>query len=137
MGTDWFIKAECPRPDKEAKDKEEHIKACSRCPFVIWEKPESVAGFMSSMCGVRVGSIGMAADLDDIGQKLTGIPYFTKVESSASMKLNILQQIKEYSQRNGWDIDGFSQQDTLEHLDSLIEFCKRAEEKRLNIAVWA
>jgi len=36
MGTDWFIKAECPRPNKKAKNKEEHIKACSDCPFVIW-----------------------------------------------------------------------------------------------------
>jgi len=94
MGTDWFIKAECPRPDKEGKDKEEHIKACSWCPFVIWQNPESVAMFMSSMCGVRVGSIGMAADLDDIGQKLTGISYFTKVDNSASVHASIHEQKK-------------------------------------------
>jgi hypothetical protein len=128
---------ECPYPNKEIRTREERVKACLACPFVIWEEPETVAGFMNTMCGVRVGSIGMAADLDDIGQKLTGIPYFTKVDSSASMKLNILQQIKEYAQRNGWGIGGFSQQDTLEHLDSLMEVCKRAEEKGLNIAVWA
>ena len=27
MGTDWFAKADCRRPNKEVKDEEEHIKA--------------------------------------------------------------------------------------------------------------
>ena len=31
----------------------------------------------------RVGSLGMAAELDDIGQKLTGIAYFTKKDNRA------------------------------------------------------
>ena len=136
MGTDWFVKVDCPRPNKKAKNEEEHIKACSGCPFVIWERPESVAGFMSSMCGIRVGSIRMAAELDDIGQKLTGIAYFTKEDSNPAMKLNILQHIKEYSKRDGWSISGFLQQETLDHLDSLIEFCKRAGEKGLDVTVW-
>jgi hypothetical protein len=137
MGTDWFIKAECPRPNKEAKNEEEHVKACSGCPFVIWEKPESVAGFMSSMCGVRVGSIGMAAELDDIGEKLTSIVRFTKQEACSSEKLAILEKIKGYTTGNGWRLEGFSQKETLEHLDSLIEFCRRAKDKRLGISVWA
>jgi hypothetical protein len=137
MGTDWFIKAECPRPNKEAKDEEEHIKACSGCPFVIWEKPESVAGFMSSMCGVRVGSIGMAAKLDDIGEELTGIVRFTKQESSPSIKLEILQKIKAYTQEDGWSLPGFSQEETLERLEKLIKFCERAEKKELAIHSWA
>ena len=137
MGTDWFVKAQCPRPNKEAKNEEEHIKECSGCPFVIWEKPESVAGFMSSMCGVRVGSIGMAAELDDIGERLTGIARFTKEETGSSEKLAILEKIKGYTKGNGWTIEGLSQQETLEHLDWLIEFCKRAEKKELAIYAWA
>ena len=137
MGTDWFIKAECPRPDKEAKDKEEHIKACSRCPFVIWEKPESVAGFMSSMCGVRVGSICMAAALDDMGERLTGIPRFTKKEARPSEQLAILEKIKSCTKQDGWRLQGFSHEETLERLDKLIEFCKRAEKKELSIHTWA
>jgi len=68
MGTDWFVKVKCPRPDKMISNHEEHIKVCSGCPYAIWKEPEPVAGFMSSMCGVRVGSIGMAVDLDTIAE---------------------------------------------------------------------
>ena len=78
IGTDWLVKVKCPRPNKKAKNREEHIKACSGCPYVIWEEPETVAGFMASMCGVRVGSIWMAAELDEVGEKLTGVARFTK-----------------------------------------------------------
>jgi len=72
MGTDWFIKVECPHPIEEINSREERVKACLGCPFVIWEAPVTVAGFMKSMCGVRVGNIGMAAALDYIGERLTG-----------------------------------------------------------------
>ena len=53
---------------------------------------------MSSMCGVRVGSIGMAADFDTIAEKLLGIERFTKIESNASFKLRILKQIKSHAE---------------------------------------
>jgi hypothetical protein len=137
MGTDWLIKVRCPYPNKDIRTEEERINACLRCPYVIWQEPEPVAGFMSSMCGVRVGSIGMAAELDDIGKKLTGIPEFTKQESSPSQKLEILEKIKEHTNENGWSILGLPLKATLEHLDTLIEFCKRAKEKGLRIYAWA
>jgi hypothetical protein len=137
MGTDWFIKVECPHPNREIKSREERVKACLACPFVIWEAPVGVAGFMKSMCGVRVGSICMAAALDDIGERLTGIPRFTKKEARPSEKLAILEKIKSCTKQDGWRLQGFSQEETLERLDKLIEFCRRAEEKDLNIVVWA
>ena len=137
MGTDWFIKVECPHPNREINSREERIKACLECPFVIWENPVTVAGFMKSMCGVRVGRISRAAELDDIGEKLTGIPAFTKREATPAEKLAILEKIKAYTKGNGWRLEGFSQQQTLERLDSLIEFCKRAEEKGLAVSAWA
>jgi hypothetical protein len=137
MGTDWFIKGGCPHPNGEINSREERVKACLECPFVIWENPVTVAGFMKSMCGVRVGRIGRAAELDDLGEDLTGIAYFTKENSSPSMKLKILEEIKEYAERNAWSLSGFSPQETMEHLDLLIEFCERAEKKELAIHSWA
>jgi len=137
MGTDWFVKVECPHPNEEVRNEEERIRACLSCPYVIWEGPESVAGFMSSMCGVRVGSIGIASELDDIGQKLTGIACFTKEETSPSQKLAILEKIQTCIKEEGWRLAGFSQKETLEHIEFLIEFCKRAEKKELTIHAWA
>jgi hypothetical protein len=137
MGTDWLVKARCPKPERNVSNEEGHIKTCSSCPYVIWEKPESVAGFMHTMCGVRVGSIGMAAELDEIGETLWGIERFTKEESTATQKLEILNQIKSYIKTSGWTINGLSHKETLEHLDTLIEFCKRAENKGLDVWAWA
>jgi hypothetical protein len=156
MGTDWFIKVECPYPNRESNSREERVKACSGCPYVIWEEPVTMAGFMKSMCGVRVGRIGRAAKLDDIGEELTGIPRFTKEEAAPAEKLAILEKIRAYTEEAApaeklailekirayteetrWRLQGFSAQETLEHLERLIEFCKRAEEKDLKISVWA
>jgi DNA polymerase-4 len=45
MGTDWLVKVKCPRPKKKKViNPQDHIEVCSGCPYVIWEKPESVAG---------------------------------------------------------------------------------------------
>ncbi len=96
-----------------------------------------VAGFMASMCGVRAGSVGMAADLDIIGEKLTGSERFTKNESDAAIKLGILKQIKIHAEKDGWKLTRFSKRETLEQLNLLIEFCKRANAKGLDIRVWA
>jgi len=137
MGTDWFVKAKCPKPDRNVSTEKEHIELCSGCPNAIWEKPESVAGFMSSMCGVRVGSISMAAELDDIGEEISGVERFTKEDSKAQDKREILERLKAHVDEDGWQIDGLSREETLEHLDTLIEFCKRAESKGLDIRVWA
>ena len=131
------MKVKCPRPKKKVNNPDEHIKTCSRCPYVIWDEPKMVAGFMASMCGVRVGSIGMAAELDVIGEKLTGVARFTKQDGDVEFKLRILKLIRSHARNNGWRIDGFSRKETLEQLDSLIEFCKRAEAKGLSVYAWA
>ena len=83
------------------KSEEEHIRACSGCPFVILEKAENVAGLMSSMCGVRVGSIGMAAEPDGIGERLTGIPRFTKKEASLTPTLRgeVTVKVEDYAEK--------------------------------------
>jgi hypothetical protein len=137
MGTDWFVKVKCPRQSKNIRTREEHITVCSDCPYVIWEKPQSVASFMSSMCGVRVGSIGMAESLDSVAESLLGVERFTKLESSASAKLAILRKIKLHAQSTGWRIDGLGLKETLEHLGLLIEFCRRAKKKGLWVTAWA
>jgi hypothetical protein len=137
IGTDWFVKVKCPKPNNSADSHIEHIKACSGCPYAIWKEPEMVAGFMASMCGVRVGSIGMAAELDEIAAKLSGIERFTKHESTATSKLGILEQVKSYVRKSDWKIEGLTREETSEHLDLLIEFCKTAEAKGLKIWAWA
>jgi hypothetical protein len=137
MGTDWFVKVKCPRPNKKVKTREEHIAVCGDCPYVIWEKPQSVAGFMATMCGARVGSIGMAEALDSVAESLLGVERFTKFESSASIKLDILKQVKIHAQSTGWRIDGLGLEETLKHLDFLIEFCRRAKTKGLWVTAWA
>jgi hypothetical protein len=137
MGTDWFAKVKCPRPDKKVDTQAEHIRICSGCPYVIWNQPEPVAGFMSSMCAVRVGSIGMAAELDEIAQNLSGIERFTKIDSSAANKLAILQMMKFHILSTGWTVEGLTHEDMLSHIDLLIDFCKRAKDKGLDIRSWA
>ena len=118
-------------------NREEHINACSGCPYAIWEEPEPVAGFMFSMCGVRVGNIGMAAELDIIGEKLSGVERFTKNNGDSASKLEILKQIKAYTEKGGWKFEGFSKKETIKHIGLLIEFCGRTKEKELSIRAWA
>ena len=79
----------------------------------------------------------MAAELDTIGEGISGVPRFTKEESNASRKKEILEQLKTYVNENGWKFGGLSEEETVEHLDTLIDFCKRAESKGLGIRVWA
>lgn len=137
IGTDWFVKVDCPKLDKGARNSEDHMKTCGDCPHVIWNEPQSVAGLMSSMCGVRVGSIWMAEELDDIAENLLGIERFTKLESSAALKIQILEQIRSHAQHTNWHIQGLSQAETIAHIDTLLEFCRRADEKGLKIWAWA
>jgi len=137
MGTDWLVKVSCSKAGEIGKSREQHINDCMICPYLIWEEPKTVAGTFQTMCGVRVGNVYRAAELDDIGQELTGYPYFTKEESKASFKKDILELVKNHAQKTGWSIKGFSTTETIEWLDTLIEFCKRAEEKGLDIAAWA
>ena len=137
IGTDWFVKVKCPRPDTGVENEDEHIKACGGCPYAIWEKPEMVAGFMRSMCGVRVGSISMAASLDSMGEKLTGTARFTKHEGHIEEKLAILKMVKANAENDGWRFGGMPRLETLQQLDLLIRFCERAKAKGLNLWVWA
>ncbi len=137
MGTDWLIKIRCWKGMEKGKNEEDHIKECLKCPYVIWETPKGVAGLFRTMCGVRVGNVYRSAELDDIGQKLTGIAQFTKEQSSPSFKKDVLHRIKNYSQMTGWSLEGFSHKETIERLDMLIEFCKRVEQKGLEIHAWA
>ena len=137
MGTDWLVKVNCTKAVETAKSQEEHIKDCKNCPYVIWEVPETVAGFCQTMCGVRVGNVYRAAELDGIGKDLTGIEYFTKQEGPASVKKGILEQVRSHARTTGWSIKGFSTAETVEWLNMLIEFCKRAEEKGLDISAWS
>jgi hypothetical protein len=137
IGTDWFVKVDCPNPDKGARNSEEHITACVDCPYLIWDEPQSVAGFMSSMCGVRVGSIWIAGELDEIAENLLGVERFTKLESSAALKIQILEQIRRHAEETNWHINGFTRAGTIAHMDTLMEFCRRAQEKGLKIWAWA
>jgi hypothetical protein len=137
IGTDWFVEVKCPRPNKGVQTENEHIKACSECPYAIWERPEMVAGFMRSMCGVRVGSIGIAVSLDLIGERLAGVARFTESQGQIEQKLAILRMVKSYAANDGWSFEGMTRQQTLWQLDLLIEFCEQAIAKRLNLWVWA
>jgi len=137
IGTDWFVEVKCPRPNKDAENEDEHINACGGCTYAIWKKPQMVAGFMASMCGVRVGSVGMAASLDSMGQKLTGTVGFTKKEGQIEEKMAILKMVKSHAENEGWRFGGMTRMETLQQLDLLIRFCERAKAKGLNIWVWA
>ena len=135
--TDWFVEVKCPKPNKDVENEDEHVNACGGCPYAIWERPEMVAGFMRSMCGVRVGSIGMAASLDSMGQKLTGTVGFTKKEGQIEEKMAILQMVKFHAENDGWRFGGMTRMETLQQLDLLIRFCERTKSKGLSIWVWA
>ena len=137
IGTDWFVDVKCPRPNKGVQTEAEHIKACAGCPYAIWERPEMVAGFMRSMCGARVGSIGMAASLDSIGEKLTDTAAFTEKQGQIEQKLAILRLVKSHAENDGWRFESMTRQQTLQQLDLLIEFCERAKAKELNVRAWA
>jgi len=137
MGTDWLIKVKCWKGLEKGKTEEDHVKDCLKCPYVIWETPKSIAGIMRTMCGVRVGNVYRAEELDNIGEELTGNPCFTKTDGKPSVKRDILEQVKTHAQKTGWSIKGFSTTETIDWLDTLIEFCKRAEEKGLDIVAWA
>lgn len=137
MGTDWLVKVRCSKVEEQGKSEQEHIRDCLDCPHVIWEQPKTIAGFLRTMCGVRVGNAYVAAQLDDIGEKLTGIEGFTRKQGSPSLKNGVLEQIKDHAKRTGWSLKGFSYEETIDRIDTLIEFCKRAREKGLDIRAWS
>lgn len=131
--TNWFANVRCPKTGNNERISEEDIKACSECPHAIWESPQYGIDFMNSMCGVRVGSIETAAEIDTLAENILDLDRFTKKEGSATFKLGMLMQIKSYAENIGWCIQGVSLEETLRLLDHLMEFCKRAEAKGLGI----
>lgn len=137
IGTDWFVEVKCPRPNKGVQNENEHIRACMGCIYAVWERPEMVAGFMRSMCGVRVSSIGMAASLDSIAERLAGITGFTEKHGQIEQKLAVLRLAKSHAEKGGWRFESMSKAETLRQLDVLIEFCERAKARRLEVWVWA
>ena len=134
MATEWLIDANCPRKDNFADEPVQRV--CSKCLYKIWEHPGVAAGLNSGMCSIVVGNKNVTEQLDLIAEKLTGKKIFTKQEGSHSSKREILEKIRTYAKLNRWNISGLSQKQTITRLDMLIEYCKRAEAKGLNIWVW-
>jgi len=134
MTTEWLIDVDCPRKDNFAD--EEPLTICNKCPYRIWEQPAVAAGLNSAMCSIVLGNKEMIRELDAIAEKLTGTKRFTKQDSSPSSKREVLKKIRAYTNQNRWNISGQSQKQTITRLDMLIEYCKKAEAKGLNIWVW-
>jgi len=133
METEWLIDANCPRKDNFADNPVQRV--CGKCPYKIWEHPAIAAGLNSAMCSIILGSKDVTDQLDRVAEKLTGTKRFTKQESSPSLKRDVLEKIRAYAMQNGWNISGLSHRQTITRLDMLIEYCKKAEAKGLNIWV--
>jgi hypothetical protein len=89
------------------------------------------------MCGDRVGSVGMALKLDAIDDALTGFDWYTKHKSDASEKFYVLRKIRSYALNTLWSIEGVVREQTLNHIEMLIEYCERANVKGLEICPWS
>ena len=135
METEWLIDVNCPRKDNFADRPVEEV--CGKCPYKIWEQPIIAAGLNSSMCGISLGNKDVTDQLDRVAEKLTGIKRFTQQDGDPYSKREVLEKIRDYAKQNEWDISGLSHKQTMTRLDMLIEFCKRAEEKGLDIWAWA
>jgi len=137
MGVDWFINAKCPRSDKIIYNNKESTYSCIKCPNVIWDRPKPVAGFMYSMCGVRVGDAESAEELDQIVEMLSGFKNFTKINCNTKFKIGILRHVRSYLRNTNQCIKGLTNEEVLKHTDSLIEFCEKATTKGLDVWIWA
>jgi hypothetical protein len=126
---DWIIEAKCPQ--KEGMTLQETVRTCTGCPYKILEFPVSDAGVNKAMCSITLGKL--AQDLDSITFKIAGIKEFTEQKLSPVQRIESLKQIKEYAKEKRWSFAGLSLTQTIDKLDMLIDFCKRAEAKRLNI----
>ena len=125
----WVVGLRCP----ERKEDEDRLEKCMNCPNAIWDSAV-VAGLLDSgMCNVFLGKSSVATELNSIARKLTGIESFSTKESTPSDKIAVLNRILKYAKETGWSFDDQSQDDTEGHLEMLIEFCKRADEKGLEV----
>jgi hypothetical protein len=71
----------------QEKSADDHIKTCQGCFYGIWEKPEVVAGFMTSMCGERVGCIGTDSHIDTVAENILGVEGFTNLDNNTIQPL--------------------------------------------------
>ena len=126
MEIDWVVGLRCPERKEEGEQ-------CMKCPDAIWDST-AVAGLLNSgMCSIFLGKSSVATELNSLARKITGIESFSTMESSSTDKIAVLSRILEYAKETGWSLDGRTQDDTEGLLEMLIEFCKRAEKKGLEI----
>lgn len=133
MITEWLIDVDCPRKDNFADEPVEEV--CGKCPHKIWEHQAIAAGLNSSMCSIVVGNKFITEQLDSMAENLTGVKRFTQHNSSPSQKREVLEKIRVFAKENKWGITGLTQRQTISRLDMLIEYCKKAEAKGLDLWV--
>ena len=133
METEWLIDVDCPRNDNLADEAVQRV--CDKCPYKIWEQPIIAAGLNSAICSIVVGNKYITEELDTMAEKLAGIKRLTQQDGSPSLKREVLEKIRAYAEQNECDISGLSHKQTMTRLDMLIEYCKKAEAKGLNIWV--
>ncbi len=125
MEIDWMSGGKCPQ-------RESRLKVCLRCASAIWGSPVVAAMLNSGMCTISLGE-GVATELNSVARKLTGIESFSTMESSPADKIAVLNRILGYAKETGWSFEDRTQDDTQGLLEMMIEFCKRAEKKGLDI----
>jgi len=131
MEIEWVTEGKCLQA--KARDAGAGLKICSKCPSAIWDSPAVAAFLNSGMCTISLGESRVATELNSICKKLTGIEGFATRESSPSRKMTVLNRILEYSKQTGWTLEDRTQDDTRNLLEMLIEFCRRAEKKGLEV----
>ena len=129
MNTEWIIAAKCPQ--KEGMRLEETLKTCTECPYKIWNHPISAVGSNSAMCSITLGKL--ADELDSIANKIGAIKEVTGKNLSPTERIRTLERIKEYAKKKRWSFAGLSPSQTIDRLNTFIEFCQKAEAKGFNI----
>jgi len=131
MEIDWIAEGKCLQ--KKARNSGEGLRICSKCASAIWDSPVVAALLNSGMCTISLGESRVATELNSIAKKLTGIEGFATEEISPSGKIAVLNRILEYAKETGWSLEDRTQGDTEDLLEMLIEFCRRAEKKGLEV----
>jgi len=129
MNTEWIIEAKCPQ--KEGSTLEQTARTCTECSYKIWNHPISALGSNSAMCSITLGKL--VDELDSIAYKIDAIKEFTAQNLSSTERIRTLERIKEYAKKKRWRFAGLSPNQTIDRLNTFIEFCQRAEAKGFNI----
>lgn len=133
MEMDWMVSIKC----SGTEEGEDELLKC-RSPNAIWDSPIVAALLNSGICTIFVGQSKVARELNSIAQKLTGIDDFCWKECSPAEKIGVLGEILKHARDTDWGLEDRTQDDTEGHLEMMIEFCKRAEKKGLDIfAGWS